>query len=253
MSKKTKAYTLDPFQEWAHNFGRIGMAAFFLYMLAIPTVMAITYDAFPEISLLVTACVGICVTYIPIGISETLSYVPIFGSSSYLAFTTGNMMNLKLPCAKNALTMAEVDQGTPEGDAVAAVAIAASSMLTVVIIAIGVLLIVPLQPILTWGPVAVAKDYMLPALFGTFFLGLFAKDKGEYVINGKMKGLIVPFVIGCLLALFGILIPGLEGVFILILLPITILSNRILFNKGIVTVDKNPDFVPLFEKDKEEK
>ena len=143
--------------------------------------------------------------------------------------------------------IAEVDQGTPEGDAVSAMAISASSMITVVIIAVGVLFIVPLQPILTIPAVKTATNYMLPALFGTFLLGFFVKEKGEYQIHGKLKGAAIPFILGCIGAATGVMIAGMQGVFILIMLPITILCNRILFKKGVVSVQKNPNYVPLFQ------
>lgn len=253
MSKEKKAYALDPFQEWSHSFGRICMLLFFVYMLAIPVIIGILYKSFPDVTMLLTACAGVCITYIPIGFAETISYAPILGSSTYLAFLTGNIMNLKMPCAVNAMKIAEVDQGTPEGDAVSAMAISASSMITVVIIAIGVLFIVPLQPVLTIPAVKTATNYMLPALFGTFLLGFFAKEKGEYQIHGKLKGAAIPFILGCIGAATGIMISGMQGVFILIMLPITILCNRIMFKKGIVTVEKNPDYVPMFQKFSTEK
>ena len=248
MSKDKKSYTLDPFQEWSHRFGRTCMILFFIYMLVIPIIMAVVFDAFPSVSLLLTACSGVCILFIPVGIAETISYTPILGSSTYLGFLTGNIMNLKMPCAKNAMNLAEVDQGTPEGDAVAAMAISASSMLTVVIIALGVLLIVPLQPILTIPAVQTATNYVVPALFGTFLLGFFAKERGEYQIHGKLKGAAIPFVLGCVLTILGIMVSSMQGIFILLLLPVTILCNWLMFKKGMVTVEKNPDYVPMFKK-----
>ena len=248
MKKNKKVYTLDPFQEWSHSFGRVCMILFFVYMLLIPITVGVVYDAFPGFSTLLLACSTVCITYIPIGIAETISYAPILGSSSYLGFLTGNIMNLKMPCAVNAMKLAEVDQGTPEGDAVSAMAISASSMITVVIIAIGVLLIVPLQPILTIPAVQTATGYMLPALFGTFLLGFFAKEKGEFQIQGKLKGMIIPFALGCVGAALGFMPAGTQGIFIVVFLPITILCYWVMFKKGMVTVEKNPDYVPMFQK-----
>lgn len=130
----------------------------------------------------------------------------------------------------------------------AAMAISASSMLTVVIIALGVLLIVPLQPILTIPAVQTATNYVVPALFGTFLLGFFAKERGEYQIHGKLKGAAIPFILGCVLTILGIMVSSMQGIFILLLLPVTILCNWLMFKKGMVTVEKNPDYVPMFKK-----
>ena len=87
--------------------------------------------------------------FIPIAISEVISYAPVLGSSAYITFITGNVMNLKLPVAINAIELAEVEQSTDAGDAITTVAISASSILTMAIIALGVILLVPLQPVLT--------------------------------------------------------------------------------------------------------
>ena len=248
MSKDHKTSALDPFQEWSHRFGRICMLLFFVYMLAIPIIVAMAYQCFPEVTPLLTACSAVCITFIPMGFAETISYAPILGSSTYLAFLTGNIMNLKMPCAVNAMKIAKVDQGTPEGDAVSAMAISASSMMTVLIIALGVLLTAPLQPILTIPAVQTATNYMLPSLFGTFLLGFFAKENGEYQINGKLKSAVFPFVLGCVLTIVGIMRSGMEGIFILMMLPITILCAWLLFKKGQITVEKNPNYVPMFQK-----
>lgn len=48
---------------------------------------------------------SILLIYIPVGFSEALSYTPILGCSAYLAFITGNIMNLKLPVAANAMNL----------------------------------------------------------------------------------------------------------------------------------------------------
>ena len=65
MRKEKKVYTLDPFQQWSHRFGRVCMILFFIYMLAIPVIVGIVKGAMPDAQMLLTACVGICITYIP--------------------------------------------------------------------------------------------------------------------------------------------------------------------------------------------
>lgn len=76
---------------------------------------------------------------VPTGIAEVGSYTPILGSSSYLTFATGNLMNLKMPCVLNAQKIAKVEQSTPEGDAIALIATAVSSIVTIVVLAIGLI------------------------------------------------------------------------------------------------------------------
>ena len=78
-------------------------------------------------------------------IAEIGSYTPILGYSSYLTFATGNLMNLKIHCVVNAQKLAKVESSTPEGDAISLIATAISSIVTIIILAVGLLLIVPLQ------------------------------------------------------------------------------------------------------------
>ena len=228
----------DDYTEWVHKFGRIGAGIAILYMLAIPTIISAVYDAFPPISAVVKGGIGVLALFVPLGISEVISYTPILGSSSYLTFLTGNILNLKLPCVINALKLSKVDQNTPEGDAIAAVAVAVSSILTMVIVMLGVLLIVPLRPVLETPMVQKATAYMLPSLFGGMFLGLLGKGDGEYVVEKKLLAIVLPVAIVSIATMLGVLKSGLEGIAIILMLPITLIVARILWKKGIIKVTK---------------
>ena len=157
---------------------------------------------------------------------------PILGSSAYITFLTGNVMNLKLPCAINAMALTETSQGTEEGDTVASLAVAASSVITTVIIAVGVLLLVPLQPILRLPAVQTATTYILPALFGSLFLGMFDNKCGsEYVAKGKLKCVILPMAL-VLAANCFMSTAGMEGILMLIAMPLIVLSAWVLYKTG---------------------
>ena len=139
------------YEKSIHRIGRIGSVIAVVFMLGIPALMCAVYDMFPSASELLLFGSGLLALYVPTGISEVITYVPMLGSASYLTFITGNISNLKLPCALNALEMADVEQNTDAGDAVATVAVAVSSMVTVAIILAGVVLLVPLRPFLRAG------------------------------------------------------------------------------------------------------
>ena len=83
---------------------------------------------------------------------------------SYLSFVTGNISNLKLPCALNALESNGVKAQSEEGEIISTIAIAVSSIVTTVIIVLGVILIVPLTPILENPVLDPAFAQLLPAL-----------------------------------------------------------------------------------------
>ena len=245
MSKKN--YTLDPFQTWAHRWGRIGTLIALVYMISLPFIVLSYYNCIPALgSVFNVATFGILAIYIPVGISEALSYTPLMGASSYLGFITGNIMNLKLPCAVNALKIAGKEANTPEGDVVASIGVAASSIMTVVILTIAALLVNLISPIFELPAVQTMSNYLLPALFGSMTLGLFASTSaGSKVVVGGLKGVVPVLVIVSLVCiaarLFGMgnIMLGMVGFLILAMLPVAIITSRIMWKKGkIKVVDK---------------
>lgn len=137
--QKNNSGKLDVFVEWAHKSGRAFLLCFVLYMIIVPIVVCAVYKCFPSFKVLATGLVTILLIMVPTGIAEVGSYTPILGSSSYLTFATGNLMNLKMPCVLNAQKIAKVEQSTPEGDAIALIATAVSSIVTIVVLAIGLI------------------------------------------------------------------------------------------------------------------
>lgn len=242
MSKKN--ITLDPFQSWAHRWGRIGTLIALVYMISLPFIVLNYYDCIPSLgSVFNVATFGILAIYIPVGISEALSYTPLMGASSYLGFITGNIMNLKLPCAINALKIAGKEANTPEGDVVASIGVAASSIMTVVILAIAAALVSVISPIFELPAVQTMSSYLLPALFGSMTLGLFASTSaGSKVVVGGLKGVLPVIVIVSLVCIaarifgMGNIMLGMVGFLILAMLPVGIITSRILWKKGVIKV-----------------
>ena len=97
-NKTTTAVALDPFQAWAHRWGRVGTLIALVYMISLPFIVLNYFHCMPTLGAVFNvATFGILSIYVPVGISEALSYTPLMGASSYLGFITGNIMNLKLP------------------------------------------------------------------------------------------------------------------------------------------------------------
>lgn len=229
----------DQYTRSIHRTGRIGSILAVFWMLGIPAVMCSVYKMFPSVSALLLFGSGLLALYVPTAISEVITYVPMLGSASYLTFITGNISNLKLPCALNALEMADVEQNTEAGDAVATVAVAVSSIVTILIIALGVVLLVPLQPVLNSGPVKTAGSYMLPALYGCLFLSQLNSKAGGTVIKGKLKAAVLP---GLLVLLVHVLIaPVNRGLAILACIPLCMLCARFLYKTGQIRVIRIKD------------
>lgn len=232
--------TQEEYFNSAHRTGRIGLLGAVIIMFAIPTAVCLKFDIMPAIKDVLLASVPLLAIFVPITISEVLSFTPVLGSSIYLTLITGNLMNLKLPTALNAIRVADVQEGTEESDLVSGLAIAVSSVITMVIIILGVLLLAPLRPVLESAAVKTASHYVLPALFGCLSVGILSgAGTGGIKIKGKLLAAIVPAIL--MVIFFYVLgeriVDGLTGVFILIMLPIIFFTTRVLYKKKIITVN----------------
>ena len=250
MKKKgsNKIVITDSFQAWAHKWGRIGTLIALLYMIAIPFVVLTFYDSLPSIGEVINlSTISILMVYIPVGFSEAISYTPILGASSYLTFITGNIMNLKLPCAVNAMKLAKKEPNTPEGEAISSVAVAICSIMTIIILALAALLSAWISPVFELPAVKTASNYLIPALFGSLTLGLFAStSSGKKVVKNGVMGVVPVIVIITVLALVvrittGSSLFGMVGFLILFMLPVAIISSRIMWKMNIIKVVNKED------------
>ena len=223
----------------AHRLGRIGALISILFMVGIPIVICVVYDVIPSFNEVITTAVGLLAVYVPTALSEFVSYTPMLGTACYITFITGNVGNMKIPCALNAMEMTDSPLGTERGDTASAIAVSVSSMVTMAIIALGVLLLVPLQPILQNPTVQVATSFMLPALFGSMVVTNVANNKsGEYRIKNRVLTMLAPMA--CVIAFHYLVMPinGKEGYTMIATIPLTIALAYIMYRTGIVKVEK---------------
>ena len=251
MSKKNNN-EIDSFQAWCHRWGRVGTVIALAYMIALPFIVLGVYGCMPTLGMVFNvATFGILLIYILVGFSEAITYTPILGSASYLTFITGNIMNLKVPCAVNAMNLTKKEPNTPAGEAIASVAVAVCSIMTIIVLALAALLSAWISPVFELPAVKTASGYLIPALFGSLTLGLFAStNTGKKVVKNGIMGVIPVIVIVALLALVvrissGGSLFGAVGFIIIIMLPIAILSSWIMWKKGLIKVvdkeKKSPD------------
>jgi hypothetical protein len=215
------------YMDKVHKWGTVWNLSMMVLLLAFPFAVAIIFQALPDWNGLLMGLIATAPMYWAVGVVETFTYIPMLGAGgSYLSFVTGNISNLKLPCALNALEQAEVKASSEEGEVVSTIAIAVSSIVTTIIIIIGVLLIVPLTPILENPVLTPAFDQMIPALFG----GL-----GVAFVSRNWKIAIAPVVL--MLILF-ITIPALNAGTVGIMVPVSVLFtvgiSRIMYKKGML-------------------
>ena len=210
-----------------HRDGRIWNITVMILLMAFPITVAILFGAAPDWGALGVGLLATAPMYWAVGAIETVTFVPMLGAGgSYLSFVTGNITNLKLPCALNALEQNEVTANSEEGEVISTIAIATSSIVTTLIIILGVIAIVPLTPILQAPVLQPAFAQILPALFG----GL-----GVAFVSKNWKLALAP--IALMLVLF-IFVPALNESTVGIMVPVsallTIAVGRILYKRGVL-------------------
>lgn len=222
MKKKELSYI-----DSVHRDGTIWNLTVMVLLLAFPLSVAAIFGAAPDWKALGLGLLATAPMYWAVGAIETVTFVPMLGAGgSYLSFVTGNISNLKLPCAINALEQNGVSANSEEGEIISTIAIATSSIVTTIIIIIGVICIVPLTPILEAPVLAPAFEQMLPALFG----GL-----GVAFVSKNWKIAIAPVLLMLVLFIF---VPALNAGTVGIMVPVsvvfTIAMARILYKRGVL-------------------
>ena len=213
------------YMDSVHRDGRIWNLSVMVILMAFPVVVGLIFSAMPDWAAVGKGLLATAPMYWAVGVIETITYIPMLGAGgSYLSFVTGNISNLKLPCALNALENAEVKAQSEEGEIISTIAIAVSSIVTTLIIILGVILIVPLTPILSSETLKPAFDQMLPALFG----GL-----GVVFVSKNLKLAIAPVLLMLILFVF---VPALNAGTVGIMVPVgvvfTIVYARIIYKSG---------------------
>ena len=215
------------YMDSVHRAGTVWNLSVMVLLFLFPVTVAMIFGVTPDWGALAVGLIATAPMYWAVGVIETVTYVPMLGAGgSYLSFVTGNISNLKMPCAINALEQNEVSATSEEGELISTIAIATSSIVTTIIIIIGVICIVPLTPILEAPVLEPAFAQMLPALFG----GL-----GVAFVSKNWKIAVAPIVL--MLALF-ILVPALNAGTVGIMVPVSVVFtigvSRVLYKKGVL-------------------
>lgn len=216
----------EKYMNSVHRDGTIWNLIVMFLLLAFPIVLAIIFQAMPDWAGLGKGLIATAPMYWAVAVIEVITFIPMLGAGgSYLSFVTGNISNLKLPCALSALESAGVKAQSEEGELVSTIAIAVSSIVTTVIIIIGVILMAPLSALLEGNDtLQPAFDQLLPALFG----GL-----GVVFISKNWKIAVAPIVLMLICFIFLPFIgKGEVGIMVPVGVIFTLIVTRILYKKG---------------------
>jgi len=208
------------------RYGKIWIWSAVVVVMMVPIAICVKYNAWPEMTAVLKGLLGVAPIYWTVGVIEVITYTPMLGvGGTYLAFVTGNLTSLKAPSALSAMENADVKPGTEEGEVISTLAIATCSIVTTLVLALGVCVLAMIAPILNSPVLKPAFDNILPALFGGLAVVYVSK-------NWKLS--IAPLVF--MVALF-LAVPSLAGS-VGVLVPVGVLiamgAARILYKKGWV-------------------
>ncbi|MBR3868345.1 MAG: hypothetical protein IKM66_03440 [Clostridia bacterium] len=177
MAKNTTK-SAKTYYDKVHTWGRISTVTALCVLLMFPMAICLYLGVFPPFEKIFQGLLKVIPLYWAVAVVEVIFYTPMLGAGgTYLSFVTGNIVNLKLPCAISAMESAKVKSNTEEGEVISTIAIATSSIVTTVILAIGVLAFAPFLETFTSSALLMpAFKQVIPALFGALGAGYFVKN-----------------------------------------------------------------------------
>ena len=200
MNETERKVYLEQFNRRTHVLGRAVCVITLVLLVGAPFLIGTYLGAMPDMGAVGKGFLSVGIVWAVASVAEFLIYTPMLGAGGgYLAFITGNLINMKIPCAVNARDIAGTKTGTAENEIISTLSIATSSLVTIVVLALGVALLVPLQPVLQSEVLQPAFENVVPALFGAMAYKYYRKN---------MKIAALPLI---LMSLLFILVPSLIG------------------------------------------
>ncbi|MDR1642578.1 MAG: hypothetical protein LBT59_23055 [Clostridiales bacterium] len=170
MSNDPKPNKDSVFTEYDLKVHRIGRWTMLLATLAsfLPIAISVLFfGAEIDLKAVGMAFTGVFMMFGINGFIEPFAFAPILGAgATYIAFTTGNVSQTKVPCVVSSQKIMGVEMGTPEGDVVATLATGVCSLVTTLEVAIGMIFVNVIYGFLQSPLVKPGFDNILPAVLG---------------------------------------------------------------------------------------
>lgn len=209
MTGTEKTEIFEKYNNRTHALGRIVCSIMLVLLLGAPFVMGLHLGAMPNLSAAGKAFLAVGIVWFVSCIAEYLVYTPMLGAGGgYLAFITGNLINMKIPCAVNARDIVGAKTGTPENEIISTLSIATASLVTILVLAAGVALMIPLQPVLQDPALQPAFDNVVPALFGAMAYKYFRNNLNIALIPLAVMSLLFIFVPGLISSTSFMILPS---------------------------------------------
>lgn len=175
-------YYKDEYMPKVNKIGKITGYIGVVLALTPALLLAVVYGILPKPAALLTAFISGASAFGVLWFVEPISYFPVLGTAgTYMAFLSGNISNMRVPCASMAQMAADVEPGTEKGSIVATIGMAVSIIINVAVLTIGAILGTSVLSMLPES-VKAALNYLLPALFGALLVQFGMKMKKHSVL-----------------------------------------------------------------------
>ena len=185
------------FDKSINRLGRYTSIIALASMLSVPFITQIYFGLDINFGDVLVASSGLIAMFLPMAVVENISYYQIIGAGGiYLSSITGNILNMNLPCAIAGMKIAGVEPGTKEGDVISIIAIGVSSVVTTIIIFLGMFFVgQALLPLLNSPVLAPGFANVTPAILGATAVPALLGNKKLSVVP-VILSLVAYFIIG---------------------------------------------------------
>jgi hypothetical protein len=169
--------TLD-FTARIHKVGRITVAICLVCFIALPIVLSAIFKVPIDYGITLQNGLSIFITFVLAAVCENIAYAPIIGPGAlYTSCVTGDLSNMKVPAAINAMQITKVESGSEKGNIISILAVSTCTIVTTGLAFLGMIYRAPLiEPIFNHPVINPAFSNLLPALFGTLIVQQLVKS-----------------------------------------------------------------------------
>jgi hypothetical protein len=188
----TEASSMEVFYRRSHFWGRLTLLVIIIMSLIPPLYISFVLDAHPGWGVIATGLVGYASFIGIMWVLEPITYYPTLGvAGTYLAFLTGNIANMCLPCSSAAQKSVNAEPGSQKAEVAGVFGIAVASLTNIILL---VIMIIGGTYLISMFPPFVEGmfGFVLPSIFGAV-LGQFAYRTPKYGVIALIIGMAVLF------------------------------------------------------------
>ncbi len=174
----------------AHRIGLITSLIHVVIFFLPPLYLTVFYGLPSDWGKIMQGAAGAWSFSMPLWFIEPVSYFLVLGiCGTYISFLAGNISNFRLPVSAVAQEVAQVQEGSPEGEIISTLAIAATQMMITVSALTGAIFVSAMVGLLPASVVA-AFEWLLPSIWGAIVVQ-FGLRNWRYAVVAVIASIVV--------------------------------------------------------------